>query len=236
MICFLWTLFGYACGAVVLTPTVFLLLITALASFELLPQQSLSLLGIDSSGGNPNVLILAMYGLLSFLFFCMSLGQLFRVISQVKSQSTSVQRNLVPFVEKSGVKQIHSTLGWTKFWLPVEACMRITVPSNILFTLLCCSLATFISGYPGYGICYLVAAILSWQVILGIVSQGEGMGMVATQLDKDVRAIVNNYAYAEAKEEKIKMQKRALEAKREEYQRLIEEQKRRDQAHERDSR
>lgn len=230
----IWTLFFYALLAVIITPSSYVLNTLVLSSFGLLPEESLYLLGIDSSGGDPNNLISALYVILSVLLFVITLGRVFRIISRVKSQSISVRTRLAPYPSSKGVQRVNSTLRWTMFWLPVSVCMRITVPLTILLTLGCHSLASFISGYPGYGLAYFVAAIFFFEILTMLASNDDGLAGTATQLDRDANAIAQNQMLAETKAEKIKMHKMAMQEQQEAYEKLLKQQRLRDLAYERD--
>lgn len=231
---FLWTFFVYALLTVVISPSSYVLITVLLSSFGLMPEESLYLLGIDSSGGDPNFLILSLYLVLFLLLFFVTLGRVFRALSRVKSQSRSVRTRLAPFPSSPEVKGVFASLNWTMFWLPVSLFMKIIVPLNFLLTLGCVSLATFTSGYPGYGIAYFLSALFLFEILNMLTSNDDGFGGAATQLDKDANAIAQNHLLAETKREKIKLQKKAMEQQQEAYEKLLEQQRLRDLAYERD--
>lgn len=230
----LWTYFGYTAGNVILQPIIIFFLALVLSVFGLLPPEASALLGIESSGGDENYMILMCYAVLMFFYFISSLGVVSQTITRISVQAKSFLNSHAPHMSRKGVKNMNFAISWAMFFLPVEALLRIGLTGGILMSLVCFSLATLVTGYfahsLGYAISVFVFYILSTQVLGG----ASPMAAVVDQLNRDGMAIYRNNVMADAKEEQRKMQNMALAPKREEYKKLREKQRLREKALKRD--
>ena len=234
MLFYLWTLAIFTLGYLITMPVVFAILGVTLESMELLPAESVVLLGVDSSSSEPNYLLLLLYFALAGVHFLSGLGVVTQAVTRIKSEAMSFRNNIAPFIKKKGVKNMNSKISWIKFALPFEAIWKIGLSGGIFLSLSCFSVATLFSGYVVHSLCYAVAAFIFYHLTIQIMGNTSVMGFGVQQLAKDAQAISRNYALAKAQEDQMAVYNRALADKQRKHQERLAKEHNRNLARKRD--
>ena len=233
---FLWTLLIFTAGYVVLMPTVLITSAGILNLVEFLPDESLMLLGLDTSSGAGDgaSLIGLVYFILLLVWYLGFIGGLTETITLIKSQVRSILTTLVPFTNRKGVGKIKSKISWVKFLFPFKALWRTIISGGVLLSLICFSVTTFFSGHYLLCLIYAVVAYIYFHIIGQVINKGTALGFDIHQFATDMQAIARNYAMAKAEEEKIAFYNRALTGKQQKHQERLAKEHHRDLARKRD--
>lgn len=218
---FLWTISGYTFVFIGYQTLAIFLLKATFTTYGLLPPDT-------------NPIYKPVFACLIGIYFLYTISPLSQAVTRIASQSKSFLVNNAPYMKKAGVKKMQSKISKTKFRLPFEAVLRFGTVGAIFVALVSFGIATLFSGFWAHAIGYAIASFVFYQLAIGILSGADVLGGIVNQIEKDAQSTFRNFALAESKEEKIMLQRMALEQSQEEHQQRLEEERIRSMAHKRD--
>lgn len=218
---FLWTISGYTFVFIGYQTLAIFLLKATFTTFGLLPADT-------------NQIYKPVFACLIGIYFLYTISPLTQAVTRIASQFKSFLTTQAPYMKRPGVKKMKSEFGKIKLWLPFGAVLRFGTVGAIFVAFVSFGIATLFSGFWAHAVGYAIASFVFYQLAIGILSNADVLGGTVNQLDKDAPSHYRNNALAESKEEKIMLQRMALEQSQEEHQQRLEEERIRSMAHKRD--